>query len=47
MEIIVFLLNNLVSDLIECIWLIMKFVEKEYEKLDRLVEVYFVVRDRL
>jgi len=47
LEIIASLLNNLASDSIERIRLITKFVEKEYEKLDRLVEVHFAARDRL
>lgn len=47
LEIIASLLNNLASDSVERIRLISKFVEKEYEKLDRLVEVHFAARDRL
>lgn len=47
LEIIASLLNNLASDSVERIRLVSKFVEKEYEKLDRLVEVHFAARDRL
>lgn len=47
LEIVASLLNNLPSDSVERIRLISKFVEKEYEKLDRLVEVHFAARDRL
>ncbi|PWN32567.1 DUF1716-domain-containing protein [Meira miltonrushii] len=47
LEIIASLLNNLASDSVERIRLISKFVEKEYEKLDRLVEVHFAARNRL
>lgn len=47
LEIITSLLNNLKSDSIERIRLVSKFVEKDYEKVDRLMEMRANVRNRL
>lgn len=47
LEIIMSLFHNLKSDSIERIRLISKFVEKEYEKVDRLLEIRASTQNRL
>lgn len=47
LEIIMSLFNNLKSESIERIRLMAKFVERDYEKVDRLIELRSLVRDRL
>jgi beta-catenin-like protein 1 len=47
LEIIASLLNNLESDSIERVRLLAKFVEREYEKVDRLIEIRSLIQHRL
>lgn len=47
LELLMSLFNNLKSDSMERIRLVVKFVEKEYEKVDRLVEMRRTVQGRL